>query len=62
VPKSPTKFFNEVKAELKQVTWPTKQETIRLTVIVIVICLVIGAYIGLLDLILTKLIQIFIKI
>lgn len=40
--------------ELKKVEWPTRKETIRLTTIVIVISLLIGAYIGIIDTLLTK--------
>ncbi|MDO8609539.1 MAG: preprotein translocase subunit SecE [bacterium] len=40
--------------ELKKVTWPTRKETIRLTTIVIAISLIIGIYIGIIDVLLTK--------
>ena len=46
---APGRFINEVVAELKKVTWPTRQETIKLTVIVIVISILVGAFIGGLD-------------
>ncbi len=46
---SPTKFVKEVIAELKKTTWPTRQETIKLTVIVIALSLIVGAFIGVLD-------------
>jgi len=46
---SPTKFVKEVIAELKKTTWPTRQETIKLTVIVIAISVLVGAFIGILD-------------
>lgn len=42
-------FFTEVIAEMKKVTWPTKQETIRLTTLVVIISLIIGFYIGIID-------------
>ncbi len=42
-------FFNDVISELKKVTWPTRQETIRLTLIVIGMCLVMGALLGIID-------------
>lgn len=42
-------FVASLISELKQVQWPTKQETIRLTTMVIVISLIIGAYIGIID-------------
>ena len=50
-------FFREAWAELKRVTWPKKATTIRLTVIVIAVSIFVSAYIGTLDLGLTKLIQ-----
>jgi preprotein translocase subunit SecE len=40
--------------ELKKVTWPTRHDTIRLTTIVIVISLLIGLYIGIIDIFLAK--------
>lgn len=40
--------------ELKKVTWPTKNETIRLTIIVVGISLIIGLYIGIIDVLLAK--------
>ena len=41
-------------SELKKVTWPTKAETIRLTIVVVVISLIIGLYIGIIDFLLAK--------
>ncbi|MFH0750125.1 MAG: preprotein translocase subunit SecE [Candidatus Gottesmanbacteria bacterium] len=46
---SPTKFVREVIAELKKVTWPTKAEALKLTVVVIAISVIVGIFIGLLD-------------
>lgn len=46
---TPIGFFNEVVAELKKVTWPTRNETLKLTAVVIVISIVVGAFIGGLD-------------
>ena len=46
---APGKFVKEVIAELKKVTWPSREETIKLTVIVIVISILVGAFIGGLD-------------
>ncbi len=48
-------FIRQVRDELNQVTWPTKQQTTRLTTIVIVVTLVVGAYLGALDYAFTKL-------
>jgi preprotein translocase subunit SecE len=49
-----TNFTTNIVDELKKVTWPTKKETIRLTSIVIIISLIIGLYIGIIDVLLTK--------
>jgi preprotein translocase subunit SecE len=46
---APAKFFGEVTSELKKVTWPSREETIKLTTTVIVISLLTGLFIGGLD-------------
>jgi preprotein translocase subunit SecE len=40
--------------EMRKVTWPSRQETMRLTLVVIVVSLVVGLYVGILDIGLTK--------
>jgi len=52
---APAKFLKEVVAELKKVTWPTREETIKLTAVVIAISVIVGAFIGSLDAALVKL-------
>ena len=46
-----TIFLAEVKAELKKVTWPTRQETMRYTWAVIGISLGVALFLGLADLV-----------
>ncbi len=46
-------FFGEVKNELSKVVWPSREETIRLTGIVIIVSVIVGLFIGSLDYILT---------
>jgi preprotein translocase subunit SecE len=46
---APTKFFSEVASELRKVTWPTRDETVKLTAAVIIISLAVGLFIGGLD-------------
>lgn len=43
--------------ELKRVTWPTREETTRLTMVVIAISLIIAFYIGIIDVLLAKLLD-----
>lgn len=57
----PLAFLREVKSEMEKVTWPTKKEAIRLTAIVILASLIMGAFIGSLDLIFTKLMAILLR-
>ena len=58
---NPAKFFTEVKSELTKVTWPTKDQVIRLTTVVIVTSLAVGFFIGGLDFIFTKAIELVVQ-
>lgn len=49
IPTKITEFLKEVRLELKKVTWPTRQETIKYTTAVIVFSLVVAAFLGGLD-------------
>lgn len=53
---TPVVFFKEVKDELSKVVWPTRDEVIRLTGVVILVSLGVGLFLGGADFILTKLI------
>lgn len=44
-----TTFLKESRIELKKVTWPTRQETVRYTMTVIVISIAIAFFLGGLD-------------
>jgi preprotein translocase subunit SecE len=52
-----TKFFGEVKTELKRVNWPTLKETLRFTLIVIFVSLLVAVFLGSLDWIYTILLE-----
>ena len=47
-------FLNEVKVELSKVSWSTRKELVGSTIVVIVITLIMGIFIGLLDLVLSQ--------
>lgn len=51
------KIFSDVFEELKKVTWPTKKQTLRLTLIVIVISLIVALYVGIIDVFLAKILE-----
>jgi preprotein translocase subunit SecE len=50
----PLIFWQEVQSELKLVTWPSRQNTVRLTGIVIAVSVLVGLYVGALDFVFTK--------
>ncbi|MBN1356224.1 preprotein translocase subunit SecE [bacterium] len=47
-------FFKEVRVELKKVTWPPRREIISSTMALIVATLLIGLFLGVVDMILAK--------
>lgn len=53
-------FFQDVKKEMKKVTWPTKNETINKTLIVIVIFVIFALILGGLDAIFTMILRNFV--
>lgn len=54
-------FFKEVKVEMKKVNWPTKKETMGDTIAVVIISLIVAFFLGGLDLIFSKILNIFIS-
>ncbi len=45
----PLAFFRETWAELRKVTWPSPQDTRKLTIVVVVVSSAVGALLGLVD-------------
>ncbi len=50
-------FLGDVKAELKKVTFPSRQETLGSTSIVIIFCIIMSLYLSLVDSILIWLVS-----
>ncbi len=42
-------YIKETKAEMKNVTWPTRRQTVYFTLAVIIISVVVAYYLGLFD-------------
>ena len=55
-----SRSVKEIYAELGRVTWPTKEETTRLSIIVVSISIVIGLFLGVIDLAFSRIIAFFI--
>ncbi|MCU0343996.1 MAG: preprotein translocase subunit SecE [Ignavibacterium sp.] len=47
-------FFQDVVKEMKKVTWPTKEELIESTKIVIVVCIVLSLFTYVIDMIINQ--------
>jgi preprotein translocase subunit SecE len=53
-----TEFFKEVKVEIKKVIYPTREELVGSTWVVIITVLVISLFLGFVDLGLSKLVKV----
>ena len=51
---SPVQFFQETIAELRKSVWPTREEAVRLTYIVLLLSAAVGALLATLDFVLTQ--------
>ena len=47
-------FFREVSVELKKVSWPTRQQTMNATVVVIVVSFIVAFFLGIVDVVLAR--------
>ena len=57
----PVTFLKEVWDELKKVKWPTRNEIIRLTSVVIIVSALVGTFLGGIDFLLTNLLALVVK-
>lgn len=54
-------YLRGVRQEISKVVWPKREEIVKLTLTVFIISGVIGAYVGVLDLAYTKLLESFLS-
>lgn len=47
-------FFQDVVKEMKKVTWPTKEELLESTKVVIVVCIVLAVFTYVIDMIISQ--------
>ncbi len=50
-------FLTDVRVELKKVSWPSRQDTIASTGVVVVVVLIISFYLGFIDVLLSRLVS-----
>lgn len=51
------RYFSETAGELRKVSWPTRQEALQLTLIVLAVMAVMGLFLGLVDLVANRLLN-----
>ena len=44
-----TRYFREVYSEMSRVVWPSREQAMNLTAIVVVVMLALGAFLGVID-------------
>jgi preprotein translocase subunit SecE len=55
-------FFREVKVELQKVTFPTRQETVGSTIVVLILTVIIATYLGFSDWALARIVKMLLEI
>ena len=55
---TPVMFLKEVRLELDKVSWPAREQIIKLTSLVVIISLAVGLFIGALDFVFFKVMEI----
>ncbi len=50
-------FLSEVKVEVKKVTWPSRKDAMGGTMVVMVVVLIIAVFLGIIDTILSKIVE-----
>jgi preprotein translocase subunit SecE len=55
-PNAVVRYFRETSAELRKVTWPTRQEARHLTTVVVIVVVIMAIALGLIDFIFGRLI------
>jgi preprotein translocase subunit SecE len=49
-------FLTDVRVELKKVSWPSRQDTISSTGVVLVVVFIISFYLGIIDILLSRMV------
>ena len=58
---NPFSYLAEAKSEFDKVVWPTRSETLRLTLLVIIVSVIVGAYIAGMDALFTAIVEKFLR-
>jgi len=53
-------YIKDTKGELRHVNWPTKEQTINFTIVVVILAVFVGILLGFFDFIFTSLLKMFV--
>ena len=56
-----TKYVRETRGELRKVTWPTREEALRLTRVVLLATLAFALFLGILDFVFSELMKLLVN-
>ena len=54
-------FFQDVSVELRKVSWPTRQDTVKATVVVVVTSVIVAFFLGIVDVVLARIVTTIMK-
>ena len=57
-----SKYFRETRGEMRKVTWPTREEAQRLTIVVLIVTTLFALFLGLLDFMWSSVVEWLIKL
>ncbi len=57
-----TKFMHDVRIEMGKVTWPTRQDLVQSTIVVLVAVAIAAAYVGVLDLAFSEFVNLVLRV
>jgi len=55
-------FLKDVKVEMKKVSWPSRDELVTYTVVVIIVVFILSVYIGVIDKVFGSFLELFLRI
>ena len=55
------RYFKETRAELRKVSWPSREEAINLTIIVMTVTIAMAAFLGVVDFLFSRLFSLIIR-
>ena len=55
------RYFKETRAELRKVSWPSREEAVNLTIIVMTVTIAMAAFLGVVDFLFSRLFSLIIR-